>query len=280
MVGSETTYGVNKWPATAISKYCFLPGVHFLEFIPEADIENDSPRTFLASELDVGKCYELVLTSYSGLYRYRVGDVVQILDPCSFEMVYRRGSLLNIFNEMTTEAHISSALSMTLREMAVSEDHLVDWTSMIQTSASISPHYVIFLEVRGVSELVRCTEWAGLFSITFDKNLKVCQPIYETKRRGNKVGPLQLSWLDEGAFLALEQFSCSRHTHTLEHGESAETFFSPSSAHCQYKCPRVIKTAEQRCVLNDYATGTLGLDRVSKDTHTKLQESRTLLPDY
>ena len=37
----------------------------------------DDPGTLLLHELEAGQDYEVVVTNGSGLYRYRMGDVVQ-----------------------------------------------------------------------------------------------------------------------------------------------------------------------------------------------------------
>ena len=39
-----------------------------------------NPETLLIDEVEVGKRYEVVLTTESGFYRYRVGDVVEVVD--------------------------------------------------------------------------------------------------------------------------------------------------------------------------------------------------------
>jgi hypothetical protein len=44
---------------------------HFLEFL-------DGPRPYLVHELEVGKLYEVVLTTGGGLYRYRLNDLVRV----------------------------------------------------------------------------------------------------------------------------------------------------------------------------------------------------------
>jgi hypothetical protein len=44
---------------------------HFLEFL-------DGPRAYLVHELEVGRHYEVVLTTGGGLYRYRLKDLVRV----------------------------------------------------------------------------------------------------------------------------------------------------------------------------------------------------------
>ena len=64
----------------------FVPSSVFYEFIPESEWEksrNDvsyQPRTVLMDELEVGKRYEVVVTSFHGMpfFRYRLGDMLTV----------------------------------------------------------------------------------------------------------------------------------------------------------------------------------------------------------
>lgn len=47
---------------------------HLLEFV-----ETDSSRPFLAHELETGRDYEVFITTGGGLWRYRLGDIVQVV---------------------------------------------------------------------------------------------------------------------------------------------------------------------------------------------------------
>ncbi len=64
----------------------FLPYFHFLEFIPEEEAarsratEGYQPNTVLLDEVEAGRNYEIVITSFHGgaFVRYRMGDMVNI----------------------------------------------------------------------------------------------------------------------------------------------------------------------------------------------------------
>ena len=57
----------------------------------------DNPKTLLIDEIEADKNYELVLTTTTGLYRYRNGDVIRIKgfhDKCPvYRMKYRYMSM-------------------------------------------------------------------------------------------------------------------------------------------------------------------------------------------
>lgn len=51
----------------------------FFEFIPQDQWEAEHPKTLLATEVKAGELYRILMTNYSGFYRYDIGDVVEVL---------------------------------------------------------------------------------------------------------------------------------------------------------------------------------------------------------
>ena len=82
----------------------------YYEFIP---VEDES-KILSINELEIGREYEIVVTNQSGLYRYRCGDVIKVVDmlnECPFvQFSYRRGQLLNMTGEKTTEEHMAAVV--------------------------------------------------------------------------------------------------------------------------------------------------------------------------
>lgn len=74
---------------------------NYYEFIPKSEIESFQPILLNLSELIIGGIYELVITNLSGLYRYRIGDLIQITDlnPLKYQIVGRTKSFINVFGE-------------------------------------------------------------------------------------------------------------------------------------------------------------------------------------
>ena len=65
-------------------QYILVPGAMFFEFIPihENNIEEeeeDISKVLFIDQLEIDKSYEIVITNFSGLYRYRMGDVIKIV---------------------------------------------------------------------------------------------------------------------------------------------------------------------------------------------------------
>jgi hypothetical protein len=86
----------------------------FYEFIPEG---GGSP--LLAHQLMAGQSYEIIITTWSGLYRYNLRDMVKVTgftgkNP-NIVFLYKSAEILNIAEEKTPAASVNEAI----REMAV-----------------------------------------------------------------------------------------------------------------------------------------------------------------
>lgn len=81
-LSSEGVLGINKWPGQHISAYSLNTDSVFFEFIPLSEAGSKSPtKVLLAEEVEKGDSYEIVITTQEGLYRYRLGDLVKVLEP-------------------------------------------------------------------------------------------------------------------------------------------------------------------------------------------------------
>ncbi|XP_071098139.1 uncharacterized protein [Haliotis cracherodii] len=79
-IASEALYGVcvDAPGDDTHVEYTIIPQEHFYEFIPEEHVDEEQPDTLLATEVEAGKKYEIVVTTRTGLYRYRSQDLVEI----------------------------------------------------------------------------------------------------------------------------------------------------------------------------------------------------------
>ncbi|GJN07056.1 hypothetical protein PR202_ga24847 [Eleusine coracana subsp. coracana] len=77
---SECTYGFNLRPMCDPGEvsYTFMPFMGYFEFLPVDGNEEDASQLVDLARLEMGHEYEVVVTTYSGLNRYRVGDVLRV----------------------------------------------------------------------------------------------------------------------------------------------------------------------------------------------------------
>ncbi|HBL40392.1 MAG TPA: hypothetical protein DDY98_02020 [Ruminococcaceae bacterium] len=95
---------------------CLLPHCIFFEFLPVAEGEEkaqENVKPLLIDELEVGKDYELVVSNFSGLYRYKMEDVVHVTGMYNntprVELLYRQNLSMNVANEKTTTQMVDAA---------------------------------------------------------------------------------------------------------------------------------------------------------------------------
>jgi hypothetical protein len=86
----------------------------FFEFVPPDQWNAEHPKTLMPSEVKVGERYRILLTSYSGFYRYDIGDVVEVVgfyeQAPMIVFRHRLGGLLSSTTEKTTEFHATQVM--------------------------------------------------------------------------------------------------------------------------------------------------------------------------
>ncbi len=92
---------------------------HFFEFIPEGATQ----QAMLAHELDVGGRYDVVVTTGGGLYRYPLGDTIEIvgrLNECPLARFLGRGNLTSdLVGEKLHDSFVQECMEHTLRACGV-----------------------------------------------------------------------------------------------------------------------------------------------------------------
>lgn len=172
----------------------------FFEFIPEEQWEVEHPKTLLANEVKTGEYYRILMTNYSGFYRYDIGDVVEVVG--FYEQTpllvfrYRRGGLLSSTTEKTTEFHVTQVMQALQQQFNVSlEDFCITLSEDI-----IPAYYLVNIELTPDQIL----NHPQAFLARFDHKLKEIHTSYEVKRR-DQVPPPRLRILQLGSFVKLRQ---------------------------------------------------------------------------
>ena len=129
------------------SEYVLLPDNAYYEFLTK----DDSKLTML-EDLEVGKTYELVLTTFSGLYRYRTGDLLKVLrfegEAPVFEVSGKIEQVIDIAGEKLDSVLVIEAINKLAGKYKI-EVH--DFAFGINTS--VNPFgYHVFIENKKVVE--------------------------------------------------------------------------------------------------------------------------------
>lgn len=203
---TEGLIGVNLWPEEPSRRYLLCPRSMFCEFLPESSLEEDDPHTLLMQEVTEGHNYELVITNASGLYRYRIGDIVKIVgfhNQCPIiEFQYRRGQMLNVRGEKVSEHMFLAALKKAVSQWPGAQ--LVDYCCaesgiMGDSSGGSDPHYQVFLELRGIRNLTEEQRYK------LDICLQQDSAVYKSFRIKGSIGPMRVQLVAPGAFSELSK---------------------------------------------------------------------------
>jgi len=231
---TEGMVGINLW-GDAPERYALALGAVHFEFLPLAELDNPRPRAVPAGALERGQCYEIVITNHAGLYRYRLGDVVRIVDFAGttpvFEFDHRRGNVLDLVGEKTTEQHFRNAFAQLAREQLGGEAGLTDFTIWPEIR-TLPYRYVAYAEIAPAAPLQ--VNASGL-AIRLDALLAAENPSYATLGRLNgRLDTVDLRIVRAGTFeqlVALQRDAAA--------GINAN----------QVKVPRLLRSPEQQALL-------------------------------
>ncbi len=92
--------------------YRLIGDCGFYEFLP---LHGENGETLLPHQLKKDELYEIVVTNFSGLYRYRIGDVLRVTGfdggmPV-MEFVFRRNVAFNLVGEKMQICHLEDAVA-------------------------------------------------------------------------------------------------------------------------------------------------------------------------
>ncbi len=178
--------------------YLLLPTLAYIELLPVEIADDPEARPIPAWQAKPGESYEVVVTTLAGFVRYRLHDIVRVVDIHGetpiIEFVERRGQVIDILGEKTAEHHIVEAIEIACREV---QEPLVDYFVAPDTDRSPAC-YVLALE-----------EWRGddndnhrvrKFLEAVEAALRKVAPDYEEERELGTLGPMEVVLLKPGAF--------------------------------------------------------------------------------
>eukprot|EP00062_Callorhinchus_milii_P023115 gi/632981615/ref/XP_007907690.1/ PREDICTED: GH3 domain-containing protein [Callorhinchus milii] len=208
---TEGLIGVNLWPEKEERRYLLCPRSMFCEFIPVDLCDEERPQTLFMDQVKANELYELVITNASGLYRYRSGDVIKVVElyhQCPVvEFKYRLGQTLNVRGEKISEEAFYRTLQNAVRMWSgvVLLDYCCAESGLLGSNCGSSdPHYEVFIEVKGVRNLTeeqRCK---------LDQCLQEDSAVYKSFRRKGSLGPARVHLVARGGFRDLRLFLMGR----------------------------------------------------------------------
>lgn len=219
---TEATIGIN--PYVNNIKYVVIPDTAFFEFIPIESSNKINPETVCIDEVSVGSIYEIVITNYAGLYRYRIGDVVKVVGyygtSPAIEFLYRKNQVLNMVAEKTTEEHLTCAIKNTMRKLNLD---LIEYTTVPDNN--ITPgRYLFYCEFKNPDSISE-----KVLEATLDNELCAANLAYARARKGRKLGRIKVCLVRKRTFDRIK-----------------DMMFEKGVSKNQVKIPRVIVNDEEK----------------------------------
>ncbi|KAK1391212.1 Indole-3-acetic acid-amido synthetase GH3.6 [Heracleum sosnowskyi] len=249
---SECYFGVNLNPLCKPDEVCYtlIPNMAYFEFLPvrrnnssgdtnsitmpESLNENEQQELVDLVDVELGKEYELVVTTYAGLYRYRVGDLLRVAGfknkSPQFNFICRKNVVLSIDSDKTDEVELQNAVKNAMNHLMPFDTNLLEYTSYADTT-TIPGHYVLFWELNtnGTIPVPPSVFEDCCFAVEESLN-----SVYRQGRVSDKsIGPLEIKIVESGTFDKLMDYAISL-------GASIN----------QYKTPRCVTFAPHVELLN------------------------------
>ncbi|XP_031478285.1 probable indole-3-acetic acid-amido synthetase GH3.1 [Nymphaea colorata] len=220
---SECYFGLNLNPMSKPSDvaYTIMPHMGYFEFLPVDDNNNANNDKRMEMEelvdlanVKVGKDYELVVTTYSGLYRYKVGDVLRVAgfynNAPQFNFVRRKNVLLSIDSDKTDETELQKGIAAAeAAHLSAYNTRVVEYTSYADTK-TIPGHYVIYWELSSGghdNHVEPPTSVLDQCCLTIERSLN---SVYRQGRVYDCIGPLEIRIVSNGTFDELMDYAISR----------------------------------------------------------------------
>lgn len=215
---SECYFGLNLNPICKPSQvsYTIMPNMGYFEFLPHragGGGDGDGKLVDLV-DVEVGKEYELVVTTYAGLYRYRVGDILRVTgfhnSAPQFHFVRRKNVLLSIESDKTDEAELQAAVESASRLLRrESGAAVVEYTSYADTK-SIPGHYVIYWELLVKDSAASWPSEDVLSRCCLAMEEKLNSVYRQSRVADHSIGPLEIRVVKGGTFEELMDYAISR----------------------------------------------------------------------
>ena len=175
--------------------FVLLPDGGFFEFIPMDS--DDEETTYTLDQLEAGKDYEIVVTNLSGLYRYKIKDVVRVTgfyhEAPLIQFVYRKNQMLFIAGEKTNEEAIRWSIDKFQEDTGL---FIRDFSVFADTSSEPGK-YVVLMEPDKDVDPSKMAEYRDII----ENRISEANPSFETKVRSNILARTKLCMTQQQTYM-------------------------------------------------------------------------------
>lgn len=167
----------------------------FFEFVPAAEIFNESPTRLSLKEVEVGKNYALIINSNAGLWGYNIGDTVKFvsLNPYRLVVTGRIKHFISAFGEHVIGEEVEHAMLVASAQLGA---RIVEFTVAPKIAVGNEPSYHEWLV-----EFEQMPDNLEMFAQLLDDTLRAKNVYYDDLISGNILARLHITPLRRGAFI-------------------------------------------------------------------------------
>lgn len=182
-----------------------MPHMHYYEFKREKDLDKPNAKFYQFHELKEGERYCPFVTTFSGLYRYNMNDIVQVGSPFlnapRVHMIQKVNGIVSITGEKLYEDQFIKAVDQAQESTGMK---LTYYTGYVNLKESRYDWYFEFTDRRIKQKK------AEEFAAVVDENLKKLNIEYEGKRNSFRLKDPAVYLLQERAFDKFKEFILNR----------------------------------------------------------------------
>lgn len=160
----------------------------FYEFIEDDGTENSNNKTLTVNQLEKGKNYEIIITNLSGLYRYKMQDVISVVgfyNSCPLiRFAYRKNLTINIASERTTIEHLDTTINKFEKQF---DCKVTEYCVYLDYSTKLA-RYIVLIETEEPFTINKDINYSKFFEDT----LTEINPEYKADK--SSIGKLQIKF--------------------------------------------------------------------------------------
>lgn len=182
-----------------------MPHMHFYEFKKEKDMDNPRAPFYCLHELKQGERYCPFVTTFSGLYRYSMNDIIQVgsdfINTPRVHMVRKANGIVSITGEKLYEEQFINAVDQAQESTKMK---LRYYTGYVNLAKGCYDWYFEFENGRVTQRK------ANAFAAIVDENLKKLNIEYESKRNSFRLKNPEVFLLQRDSFQKFKEFILNR----------------------------------------------------------------------
>ena len=154
-----------------------FPHNHYFEFVDADEMESENPKFFQLSQLQKGKRYIVYVTTYGGLYRYNMNDMVECTGYYgsipTIQFIQKINGIVSMTGEKVHEKQFIDAVTETEKEMGEKLQFFVGFADLQESVY----HFYFEFQKSGLPQ-----DFCDAFTSAVDQKLKAENVEYATKR--------------------------------------------------------------------------------------------------